>query len=613
MDGISPSASVESERSAQVCDRCRKRKVKCDGQLPACANCATVSSECQFSTKLRRNTKRRGHVKDKDETIRRLQAEVADLRGQLQARNQLNPTSPRSDLDAFSISRQSQALVPQYGTPSSTGRRRLADDVPQTRRASSSGPVLTHLGRLVCGEGGVEIFAGSSTGVHFILSAQQKYQEAFSMTDSFPEAVFSLQLLYQGESRLGETPENRGRRSYFQRKYGLHQPREYYFSQIERYFELWGQLITSLKYGFPKLINDEDDDNDLPVDSDFENMEITQLPLPLPGEDTKFGPFLFYIKLAKILSTCLKQLYTTTRRRQGVEKIASLTRALQAWESAAPSIDGLATDMDEVLENQGSSRIEHGNPSFILLWLRLLSLAAMIFVHRPALTYETTQPQFSTSLKICVDSASKIISMLHHYRHEYRLLCMSPIGPSIIFQSALLCLYGHWHSINTQPGVENYEFSAVVVTATELLDNIYNSTMMADQRTQSLHLPVARDPPEAPLAQASWTLRYLLSISGSQAVCHVAGNAMPGLAPPDDFVVATSSHTAELHTLNSATLAGQVGISQGPQNVPMFPDLTGYSLGDLSSTGLEDLNEMNHNMYQFLWQIESLDMDFPVT
>ncbi|OBT58489.1 hypothetical protein VE04_01209 [Pseudogymnoascus sp. 24MN13] len=372
-------------------------------------------------------------------------------------------------------------------------------------------------------------------------------------------------------------------------------------------------IITSLKYGFPKLINDEDDDNDLPVDSDFENMEITELPLPLPGEDTKFGPFLFYIKLAKILSTCLKQLYTTTRRRQGVEKIASLTRGLQTWESAAPSVDGLATDMDEVLENHCPSSIEHMNPPFILLWLRLLSLAAMIFVHRPALTYESTQPQFNTSLKICVDSASKIISTLHHYRHEYRLFCMSPIGPSVIFQSALLCLYGNWHSINTQPDVGNYEFSAVVLAAAELLDNIYNSTMMADQRTQSLHLPLTRDPPEAPLAQASWTLRYLLSISGSQAVCHVAGNAMPGLATPDDFVAATSSHTAELHTLNSATLADQVGISQGPQNVPMFPDLTGYSLGDLSSTGLEDLNEMNNNMSLFLWQIEGLDIDFPVT
>jgi hypothetical protein len=184
------------------------------------------------------------HVKDKDETIRRLQAEIADLRGKLQARNQLNSTSPRSDLDAFSINLQSQALAPQHGTPSSTGRRRPADNVPQSGRASSSGPVLTHLGRLVCGEGGVEIFAGSSTGVHFILSAQQKYQEVFSMTDNFPEAVFSLQLLYQGESRLGEIPGNRGQRSYFQRKYGLYQPQEYYYSQIERYFELWGQLYV---------------------------------------------------------------------------------------------------------------------------------------------------------------------------------------------------------------------------------------------------------------------------------------------------------------------------------------------------------------------------------
>jgi hypothetical protein len=83
--------------------------------------------------------------------------------------------------------------------------------------------------------------------------------------------------------------------------------------------------MTRVAHGLPKLISDKDVDNDLPVDCDFKDMSLTQLPLPLPGETTVLGAFLAYVR---ILAACLNRLYTATRRRDGDEKIPRLEMEL---------------------------------------------------------------------------------------------------------------------------------------------------------------------------------------------------------------------------------------------------------------------------------------------
>lgn len=69
------------------------------------------------------------------------------------------------------------------------------NSVPLSHKCSSQGPVVGHLGRLVLGDSNAEFFAGSTTGVHFILSAQQQYQRHFQSSDHFPEGVFRLHVL----------------------------------------------------------------------------------------------------------------------------------------------------------------------------------------------------------------------------------------------------------------------------------------------------------------------------------------------------------------------------------------------------------------------------------
>jgi hypothetical protein len=33
----------------QACDQCRRKKIKCDGKLPACTHCTNYKTECIFT------------------------------------------------------------------------------------------------------------------------------------------------------------------------------------------------------------------------------------------------------------------------------------------------------------------------------------------------------------------------------------------------------------------------------------------------------------------------------------------------------------------------------------------------------------------------------------
>lgn len=109
------------------------------------------------------------------------------------------------------------------------------------------GPVLRHLGRLVSAEDGVGQFAGSTTGVHFTLTAQQKYQELFDSSENFPEIVFSLHLL--------SVPSNKGEvisyavRGYdtLYRKDWFPMRKQQYMNRIESFFERWASMYVEIR------------------------------------------------------------------------------------------------------------------------------------------------------------------------------------------------------------------------------------------------------------------------------------------------------------------------------------------------------------------------------
>lgn len=85
MPGIIPMkvikvANGSQSRIAQACDRCRSKKIRCDGVRPCCSQCASVRFECKTSDKLSRRAFPRGYTESLEERVRNLEAEVHELK-----------------------------------------------------------------------------------------------------------------------------------------------------------------------------------------------------------------------------------------------------------------------------------------------------------------------------------------------------------------------------------------------------------------------------------------------------------------------------------------------------------------------------------------------------
>ncbi|KAJ5511779.1 hypothetical protein N7453_003882 [Penicillium expansum] len=73
MPGILPMKVIKvggtgtTSRIAQACDRCRSKKIRCDGVRPCCSQCANVGFECRTSDKLSRRAFPRGYTESLEE------------------------------------------------------------------------------------------------------------------------------------------------------------------------------------------------------------------------------------------------------------------------------------------------------------------------------------------------------------------------------------------------------------------------------------------------------------------------------------------------------------------------------------------------------------------
>lgn len=71
---IKPPGS-HTDRIAQACDRCRSKKIRCDGKRPHCSQCAQVGFECKTSDKLSRRAFPRGYTESLEDRVRLLETE----------------------------------------------------------------------------------------------------------------------------------------------------------------------------------------------------------------------------------------------------------------------------------------------------------------------------------------------------------------------------------------------------------------------------------------------------------------------------------------------------------------------------------------------------------
>ncbi|KAK7205630.1 fungal-specific transcription factor domain-containing protein [Myxozyma melibiosi] len=71
---------TQAGRIAQACDRCRSKKIRCDGKRPSCTQCTNVGFECRTSDKLSRRAFPRGYTESLEDHIRQLETENRNLK-----------------------------------------------------------------------------------------------------------------------------------------------------------------------------------------------------------------------------------------------------------------------------------------------------------------------------------------------------------------------------------------------------------------------------------------------------------------------------------------------------------------------------------------------------
>ncbi|KAI9830132.1 MAG: hypothetical protein M1819_005809 [Sarea resinae] len=181
MPGILPMKVIKvgtssQARIAQACDRCRSKKIRCDGIRPCCSQCANVGFECKTSDKLSRRAFPRGYTESLEERVRTLEGEVRELKELLDEKDEkidmLSRIHPHSSYTSQSSPRQrsdSKSLSPrQDEEPDDT----FQVEVPALQNGSGAGAT----------------FMGASTVRAFVgewIDAVFDYQCAKSIQDSF--------------------------------------------------------------------------------------------------------------------------------------------------------------------------------------------------------------------------------------------------------------------------------------------------------------------------------------------------------------------------------------------------------------------------------------------
>lgn len=140
-----------------------------------------------MSARLRRNTKVRGFKTNLTEEVSRLRQENEELRRRLHAEHEANGDLVRQ----VEESKWRQSTQDETSHPRGPTRCRVGP---------SADMVIKHMGRMVMDDQGHGKFAGSTTGVYFVLSVQQALMQHQFIQDRFPESCYRLYLLSPASS-----------------------------------------------------------------------------------------------------------------------------------------------------------------------------------------------------------------------------------------------------------------------------------------------------------------------------------------------------------------------------------------------------------------------------
>ncbi|KXL51287.1 hypothetical protein M433DRAFT_60738 [Acidomyces richmondensis BFW] len=196
MKVIKVGASAQA-RIAQACDRCRSKKIRCDGMRPCCSQCANVGFECKTSDKLSRRAFPRGYTESLEERVRGLEAEVRELKELLDEKDE------KIDMLSRIHSQSSQAIqLPSPRRPSTASLESGATK-PETPEKDEVFKVQQSPCLLSgAGDGADSYFSGTSSVRTFIEAFKHRVQEGGRSTID----IKTDHLLSSSLRRLSNTP-----------------------------------------------------------------------------------------------------------------------------------------------------------------------------------------------------------------------------------------------------------------------------------------------------------------------------------------------------------------------------------------------------------------------
>ncbi|RFU29379.1 hypothetical protein B7463_g6947, partial [Scytalidium lignicola] len=206
MPGILPMKVIKvgtssQSRIAQACDRCRSKKIRCDGIRPCCTQCANVGFECKTSDKLSRRAFPRGYTESLEERVRCLEAEVRELKDLLDEKDE------KIDMLSKMNSHPRPPFSASVPSPAAESRREMSVSPPKEDvfRVQAS-PLL--LGA----DNSDSYFMGASSGRAFVDAFKRRIQESGKSLAGFnTEAFLNIQAdsgskVLPALSTLGKAP-----------------------------------------------------------------------------------------------------------------------------------------------------------------------------------------------------------------------------------------------------------------------------------------------------------------------------------------------------------------------------------------------------------------------
>jgi hypothetical protein len=141
-------------RIAQACDRCRSKKIRCDGIRPSCTQCTNVGFECKTSDKLSRRAFPRGYTESLEDRVRTLESEVRELKDLLDEKDEKIDMLSRMHSHSPSAHAPRRPSMP---SPASSEAREESQEKDETFKVQQSPFLLDDTNHDA-------YFAGSSSG-----------------------------------------------------------------------------------------------------------------------------------------------------------------------------------------------------------------------------------------------------------------------------------------------------------------------------------------------------------------------------------------------------------------------------------------------------------------